>query len=105
MTAMNSGMASLVYSSIGHLSMPQTANMATPTGGVMPPKVTQVIMTRPKCTGSIPRRLMIGIRMGVSSRTMTVLSRNMPSTMMKVIRIIISRILLLVMLTRYPAAA
>lgn len=48
MTANRSGSASIVYSSIGHFSMPQTVNIATPTGGVIPPSVTQVIMTKPK---------------------------------------------------------
>ena len=47
-TANRSGSASIVYSSIGHFNMPQTVNIATPTGGVIPPRVTQVIMTKPK---------------------------------------------------------
>ena len=62
-------------------------NIATPTGGVMLPSVVAVIITRPKCTGSMPALTTIGTRIGVSSSTITVLSRNMPSSRMNTISI------------------
>ena len=48
MAAEMRGIASRVYSCIAHFIMPQTANMATPTGGVIEPGVAAVIMNRPK---------------------------------------------------------
>jgi hypothetical protein len=54
--------------------------MATPTGGVIEPSVTRVIIRMPKWTGSTPTFLIIGTKIGVSSRTRIVLSTNRPAT-------------------------
>ena len=48
MAAEMKGIASWVYSCIAHFMVPQTANMATPTGVAVEPGVVAVIMTRPK---------------------------------------------------------
>ena len=48
MAAEMKGIASRVYSCIAHFIMPQTANMATPTGVAVKPGVVAVIMNRPK---------------------------------------------------------
>ena len=49
-----------------------------PTGGVMTPKVTQVIMIIPKTTGSTPTLSMTGLRIGVRISAMTVVSMKQP---------------------------
>src|SRR3546814_820023 len=79
-TAATNGSDSVTYSSIGQSSRLQTVYIATPTGGVIDPSVTMVIIRMPKCTGSTPSGCTIGRKIGVSSSTSTVLSTNSPAT-------------------------
>ena len=96
--AAKKGRLSLVYSSTGHFKMAQEEYMAVPTGGVMPPSVTTVINTIPKCTGSTPRFLTIGRKIGVNSSVLTVPSINIPAINTNTLIIIITRYLFWLML-------
>ena len=58
--------------------MSDTAYSAVPTGGVMTPKVTVVIMIMPNTTSLTPMLRMTGSRMGVRIRAITVVSMNIP---------------------------
>src|SRR5690606_2300129 len=73
------GRASLMYSSIGTFIIEVVVYIVTPTGGVMPPNVTIVIIKIPKCTGSTPTCVTIGRKIGVNSKTNTVDSMNIPA--------------------------
>ena len=66
--------------SIEHLVMPQPTNKTEPTGGVIEPMHMLKINMTPKWTGSMPKLMQIGRKIGVKIRIAGVMSKNMPTT-------------------------
>ena len=55
------------------------AKRFTPNGGVIMPSARLVIITRPKCTGSMPKRIATGARIGAMTTIEAAVSTNMPT--------------------------
>ena len=58
----------------------QAANRFTPNGGVIMPSARLTTITRPKCTGSMPKCSATGANMGASTMMAALVSMNMPIT-------------------------
>ena len=56
----------------------QAANKFTPKGGVIMPMARFTTMMSPKCTGSTPKCMATGARMGASTMMAALVSMNMP---------------------------
>ena len=82
-----------------HPIISETVYRPVPTGGVITPKVTQVIMIMPKTTGSTPTFCITGSRIGVRISAITVFSINMPHSSRNRITRNSSSVLLVVMET------
>jgi hypothetical protein len=77
--ATKKGREAFAVSSGEHSIMEEVVYKAIPTGGVMIPIVVTVIMTMPKCTGSIPNEVTTGSNIGVRRSATTVVSTNIPA--------------------------
>ena len=56
----------------------QAANRFTPKGGVIMPSARFTTMMMPKCTGSMPKCIATGTRIGASTMIAALVSMNMP---------------------------
>ena len=89
-SATKKGFIALVTAPIFSLEIAAPTNSTEPTGGVISPMPRLTIMIMPKCTGSMPRVLTTGSRMGVRMRISGAMSISVPSTSSSTL--IISRI-------------
>ncbi len=62
------------------LATVQAANRLTPNGGVIMPSARFTTMITPKCTGSMPKCIATGARIGASTMIAALVSMNMPIT-------------------------
>ena len=62
------------------LATVQAANRFTPKGGVIMPRARLTTMIMPKCTGSMPKCMATGARIGASTMMAALVSMNMPMT-------------------------
>ena len=62
------------------LATVHAANRLTPKGGVIMPSARLTTMMMPKCTGSIPKCMATGTKMGASTMMAAEVSMNMPMT-------------------------
>jgi len=101
--AMKNGTDSFAVSSGEHSMIVEVVYRAIPTGGVITPKVTQVIIIIPKTTGSTPTVCITGSKIGVKIKAITVVSINIPQISRNPITIINRSVELLVIPTKNVA--
>ena len=75
-----SGMICLDIAAIPTFAIELETNRQIPIGGVTRPIIKLKITTIPKCTGSIPRLIAIGCRIGSNISIAAIPSRNRPTT-------------------------
>src|SRR5690625_1708038 len=81
------GIVSFRNSGIVVFNKPITVYMPIPTGGVNKPTTTTMHIIIPKNTGSIPKFLTNGTKIGASKITITVPSINIPKISRNIIKI------------------